>query len=539
MLEANDDGTSAIDALIDRYLNGTLSADDATQLLAQIERNPDMGRRLLDQFSVDHMLRDLSSVERKVMRPPAATQPFPRMNARIRRVRAIVLGITAAAALIGLTVLAVRHHDGQTPSFDRETAQTPREEPTTGAVAALARTVDAVWVDQAASRTAGTPLERGWLKLASGLVEIEFYCGARVLLEGPVELQLLSFNEAFCPRGKLTAEVPNQARGFRVNTPRGSVIDLGTAFGLSVNDDTSEVHVFKGEVDLVSLADARTGLKEGHAASIGRDGVVHLSEARGLSFTTAAGVDKLSGDAQTKRLEAWRTMARQLDADPTLIAHFDFEGIAPQPRALRNAAAIRGVNDAAIIGCESVRGRWPGKGALEIRSVGDRVRFEVPGELRSVTLAAWVRVDGLDRTFNSLMMSEGYSAGALHWQINQKGVVHIGIKGSDAQGRDYGTPLVFTPERFGRWTHLAVTVDSDARKVTHFVDGKPFKSEPMKSTAPLIIGRADLGNWTVGSHSTIYPVRNFSGRMDEFALFSRALNEDEIRKLYIDGAPGQ
>lgn len=537
MPEENDDASSQIDALINQYLNGSLSTDQAAHLLAQLEQNPDIGRRLLDQFSVDQMLRDLSSSERKLMAAPHLP-----VNAKApgRGIWFIVLGAAAAAALIALTVFAVRHQDGQLPPADREMAQTTHEEPTTGAVAAIDRTVDAVWVDKAVSRTAGMPLERGWLKLASGLVEIEFYCGARVVLEGPVELQLLSFNEAFCLHGKLTAEVPNQARGFRVNTPRGSVIDLGTAFGLSVDDDTSEVHVFKGEVDLISLTDARTGLKEGHAASIGRDGVVHLSDARGHSFTATTGLDKLSGDAQLKRLEAWRSTVRRLNDDPSLIAHFDFESIAPQPRVLQNVAAVRGVKDAAIIGCESVRGRWPGKGALEIRSVGDRVRFEVSGEMRSVTLAAWVRVDGLDRTFNSLMMSEGFSAGALHWQINQKGVVHIGIKGpGDANSRDYGTPVVFTPERFGRWTHLAVTIDSDAMKVTHFIDGKPVKSETIKVSVPLHIGRADLGNWTVGSHSTIYPVRNFSGRMDEFSLYNRALSEDEIGQLFVDGSPGQ
>jgi hypothetical protein len=32
-------------------------------------------------------------------------------------------------------------------------------------------------------------------------------------------------------------------------------------------------------------------------------------------------------------------------------------------------------------------------------------------------------------------------------------------------------------------------------------------------------------------------IRNLSGALDEFALFSRALSDAEIRRLYLDGKP--
>jgi hypothetical protein len=34
-----------------------------------------------------------------------------------------------------------------------------------------------------------------------------------------------------------------------------------------------------------------------------------------------------------------------------------------------------------------------------------------------------------------------------------------------------------------------------------------------------------------------FHIRNFSGVMDEFCLFSRALSDDEIGALYVDGKP--
>jgi hypothetical protein len=72
--------------------------------------------------------------------------------------------------------------------------------------------------------------------MKSGIAQIEFYQGARVLIEGPAELQLVSSGEATCTRGKLSANVPPQAKGFRINTPKGTIVDLGTEFGLDVSD---------------------------------------------------------------------------------------------------------------------------------------------------------------------------------------------------------------------------------------------------------------------------------------------------------------
>jgi hypothetical protein len=48
-----------------------------------------------------------------------------------------------------------------------------------------------------------------------------------------------------------------------------------------------------------------------------------------------------------------------------------------------------------------------------------------------------------------------------------------------------------------------------------------------------------LGNWNPKGFPEDDPfmIRNFSGAMDEFCLFSRALDAEEIRTLYSDGKP--
>src|SRR6516165_5928449 len=87
------------------------------------------------------------------------------------------------------------------------------------------------------------------LRLERGLAEIEFDCGARIILQGPAGLELLSGLSAQLLHGTLTARVPRRAHGFTILTPHNRIVDLGTEFGLSVDArGATTVRVFTGEV---------------------------------------------------------------------------------------------------------------------------------------------------------------------------------------------------------------------------------------------------------------------------------------------------
>jgi ferric-dicitrate binding protein FerR (iron transport regulator) len=87
------------------------------------------------------------------------------------------------------------------------------------------------------------------LKIERGLAEIHFQCGARVILEGPSVLELISSNSVRLASGKLTARVDAAASGFEVLSPQGRVIDLGTEFGVVSDHSSTEVYVFEGMVE--------------------------------------------------------------------------------------------------------------------------------------------------------------------------------------------------------------------------------------------------------------------------------------------------
>src|SRR5439155_536546 len=118
--------------------------------------------------------------------------------------------------------------------------------------------------------------------------------------------------------------------------------------------------------------------------------------------------------------------------------------------------------DGAIVGCNWGPGRWPGKHALEFKGVSDRVRLQVPGAFDSITLVAWVRVDGLPNGNNSLLMCDGWDEGGMPWQIGEDGKLILGVRGpAGTVNGHYHALGAFGPERLKQWTLLVTVYDRD------------------------------------------------------------------------------
>jgi len=94
-------------------------------------------------------------------------------------------------------------------------------------VARLTRTCDCRWAKNTVPLRDGTPLRVGQtLHVAAGLAEIAFDCGAKAILEGPVELELQSEKSIALYAGRLTADVPDDLEGFKIRTPVAEVVSL-------------------------------------------------------------------------------------------------------------------------------------------------------------------------------------------------------------------------------------------------------------------------------------------------------------------------
>lgn len=417
-----------------------------------------------------------------------------------------------------------------------------RKGTTSKAVAMLNRVVDAEWNQTGEAPRLGAPLEPGWLRLRSGFAQIVFYSGVRVVMEGPAELRLVSPGEAVFSNGRLIAEVPPPAKGFQVRTPRMAVTDLGTMFGVDVTPGRTELHVFSGSVEFqTSVSTTKQGVREGVGVIADGTAATRLIPASREEFAALFDLQNKSSEAEVLRHEQWSAASRRLDEDPSLLVHFDFEQESRSDWRLPNVSK-RKVDPpgGTIVGCQWTEGRWPDKQALAFRGVSDRVRLEVSGEYQSLTLSTWLRVQGLDRQINSLFMSDGFEAGTVHWSLRHDGVLGLTAIGSDpGQYQICTSPPVVTLDQFGLWLHLAVVVDGGAKRVVHYVNGDPISEETLKISAPFRVGVAELGNWNARGFPKTDPfmIRNFSGTIDEFCLFGRALSGDEVHALFSSGKP--
>jgi hypothetical protein len=521
--------------LLDALVEESISPEQARRLEELVLKHPEAEAFYVQYMGmVADLSRRLGSQQKARPEPVTSIRGLtPSGSPRRRRyVAAAALAVLGAAAALYLIVTSVQ----------QPTTPPGQTEPTDDSVAILAQTSGAEWEETGMPTRAGAPLPAGRLVLQSGVVQIEFYSGATVILEGPADFRLDSATRAFCARGKLRVTVPAQAQGFTVGSPQLDLVDRGTEFGMRIDPAApSEVHVFQGKVELYEPGPER-GMQElttGKGVRLEKPGVFQSIAADSAAFVSAQDLAQRSEEETRKRQRDWLAASAALRRDPALAVYYDFSPDTPWERSLRDRATGQArPHDGAIVGCPFVTSRWPGKQGLEFKRVSDRVRFHVAGEFTSLTLAAWVRVDALPNNFNSLMMADGWEDGGVHWHINSAGEVALGIQGPNKQhGTDYRTARIFTPDRLGQWSHLVAVFDRDARQVTHYLDGKQVRQDALRFDIPLRLGDVEIGNWNVGSRRDRQPIRNLSGCVDEFLLYSRPLTAKEVEQLYIQGRP--
>jgi hypothetical protein len=124
--------------------------------------------------------------------------------------------------------------------------------------------------------------------LVSGLMEISYNTGAKVILQGPCTYEVESTTGGYLAAGRLTAKVEKKREGgrrkadqkyqspnlqiskspnlespsplFSVRTPTAVVTDLGTEFGVEVDGSgVSSAHVFQGKIEVRTIGGATDG----------------------------------------------------------------------------------------------------------------------------------------------------------------------------------------------------------------------------------------------------------------------------------------
>jgi Concanavalin A-like lectin/glucanases superfamily/FecR protein len=549
-----------IEAVLARFLDGEPEPEDGELLARAMREDGRFASEVVRFLVLDDLLRqdaladDGAFIDSVKMRLGAAPMPdeflrrFKGWGDRgVGRARHGVGRWVAVSALVGLTsmvmFIAGLAYWGVVPGVQRleRAAADERARPGSAnkAVAVLTRVVDAHWADAPGFATEeGSALPAGRLSLDSGLAQIEFISGASVILEGPCEFELVSLIKAICHRGKVRAHVPPQARGFTISAHGVDAVDLGTEFGVRVDEGgRGEVHVLDGEVEVHGMTGGTAGggvttLTSGRGINFSGDGVRAIA-AQPAEFVSRARILELEEAHQRRRYSQWLAHSQGVRSDPATVLYYGFEEHNTWERSLKDGT---GRCDGAVVGCLWCPGRWPGKAALEFKRLSDRVRIDVPGEFSELTLAAWVRVEGLNNWLSSLMLTDGWELGEVHWQINAKGELILGVRLGDGPDDGHRSPPVLTPKDLGRWVHLATTYDSRRNVVTHYVDGAAVSRGALPVATLVKIGAANIGNWN--APPTYHePIRSLNGRIDEFVISRRALADHEISRMYEIGKP--
>ncbi|MCR9200253.1 MAG: hypothetical protein NXI04_16585 [Planctomycetaceae bacterium] len=482
--------------------------------------------------------RVVSSARSEVAEQESVTSPTAQPT-----LRGLSGWIAAAVAVIVLVGVWLNRPDSSTPlGSPSDGPVAAADEPSDRGVAVLTRASGLVG-DNIGALVPGATIPPGELSWQAGLLQLEFYGGATVIAEGPASLEILDDARVICRSGRLRAHVPEPARGFVVLAPTVELVDLGTEFGIDVaTNGSTEVHVFDGKVELYEARSnrdrqTRRELNAGDAVALNPDGHAQSIAPRSEDFVTPSRLNTLTDARRREQLDDWKRFRDSLLTDDRIVAFFPFDYVVGDDRTLTGFTASGQTLEGAIVGCEWAEGRWPDKAALQFKRPGDRVRVSIPGQFESLTYSTWLRLDGLDRRFNSLILTDGFPTNAPHWQIRQDGRMILGVRHKGG-AHDYNTDPIFDLSRLGQWVHLATVFDAPHRQVRHYVNGQLAAQESIRkaATGQLAIGSATIGNWSqAGPKHESTKIRNLNGRIDELIVFGEALSEEEIRHIYTVG----
>jgi|GEM_PF-1927771 len=473
--------------------------------------------------------------------------------------KAVVYLAMAAAIAILASVTAYFLPNKQAATITAQVEENPEIKPAT-----LVDQDGAVWAD-GQPLLAGTEFIAGQkLSLISGVIELSFFRGAEVILEGPCEVQIIDDNALRLHSGQLVAQAGGTANYFSVLTPTAKVMDFGTEFGVKVDGQTAtQVAVFDGLVSLQSSLEQQGNtnnslqplmISEGKKSGVDRDGVVSTA------VSDLADTDSIMF---ARSLESYRSPLFQyqraiLKAAP--IAYWNFES--ENSKRVQNEVNP-GVNDLIGFGnVQVVKDGAMGKAASFKSHKAPLDYFLMDGELefntaaRSYTIELlfnssrqqfatiaklFVELDDPGMPFGAYAAvdvtdSAGVNAGRIkHWRNNTVRVFHRNPP--SAKMSDRNNLFGLADYSVNTWQHVALV--KSAGKLALYIDGllvdETQDSSGTQAAVRMIIGAspgavlsADTNAGNKPQQSDDMSARPFVGLIDEVAVYNRALAADEI-----------
>ncbi len=314
-------------------------------------------------------------------------------------------------------------------------------------VARVLQVVDAQWDgDPRRGPMPGTHLRQGRrLMLKAGLAKIRFVNGVTVLLEGPATFTPNNENAGDLQLGKLVARVPQGNTGFVVETPRATITDLGTEFGVKVAPEGQvQVLVFEGTVELARKDDVSAARQRLHAGQ-----AIHISSEGNLENIVEVSQ------------QLTRAFRRYLPGDPVL-GDYDQQVLADRPVAYwplseefgRVAHDVAGEHHGRVLGAaQRQNDGWPclaldGRGLIE-------VPYDPALNPKAFSVEAWVKPSSGDGYGAVISSRDGRIRNGfiLYSAPEDRSEFWVG------DGQQNWQTVDATRDTVGTWTHVAASFE--------------------------------------------------------------------------------
>lgn len=291
MTEPPFDPRAELERLVSTALDGAASpaegGGDVGRLQTLLAEDPATLEAYLDQMQMHALLQWRYGQVRPSVGAATASErlsvvPLPQTAAEspgllserrtLLAASAAALGLAAALLVWFGSVLAPAPSGGEDPSQGRILGEV-----------ADARGVR--WGEGQRPLAAGDPVRPGTIRIESGVLRLKLVSDVQVAASGPARFDVVSAMRLRAGSGRLTARVGPLGKGFTVESPTADVVDLGTEFGVQVDDSgRTDVVVFEGQVDLHrrgaaslpgaarSVPPAATRMSKGEGLHVGADG---------------------------------------------------------------------------------------------------------------------------------------------------------------------------------------------------------------------------------------------------------------------------
>jgi Concanavalin A-like lectin/glucanases superfamily len=535
----NPDPTLA--KLLEGWLDDGLSETEQSDLLRQLREDPDLRRHFAEHVAMIGATRAAADAHPRwlalfdLLDHPEDATSFE--DATMGRISHIVRpnwqlrSAWALAAVIALLLTAAffLQTRQQAPVSAPPVVATPKTEAPTSVAVVLGASPES-------GRSPGDPLAPGGVSQAVGWITLQTLKGVSVTFDAPFEIVLSDHDRMRLNQGRARVRVPPGAEGFRLESPSFDVVDLGTEFAAVVHPDgTGTCRVFEGKAD-VRFLDSVGEVKQTRLLSAAQS--VRISPARQSIETVEERDDDYPAIKLPPRLKlllapGYGETVKSLGP----AGYWRFEEIIAGHVANEGAGAAKMQSG----GSATIVPEGGGNHSGELVRLQQSEYFQIPNAapllkgnftislfaqfewLQNFALVSAMRYDTAVQGHPFILQS--YSA--LRRNGRTGTALHAVFR--DPPAWDGGIEILGNTALIPhRWYHIAAIRDRGT--VTLHLDGQPVACESI-GELPLDCRQIYLGRLNANPNQPRTEARGLVGRIDEFAIFPRALSEAEIRSL--------